>query len=137
MVLHETGVADAVVGGVDSDTALGLLHDDCEDEAVVDLGGLGDGFDSGFDDGVLFVGVVGDGELRAGGLHEGLVGFEHLVVGYPVRLRGPACAGGAVTVVHLVGVAAGALAVVVVDGGDGEWAADGAFDADGCGGPVT
>ena len=53
--------------------------------------------------------------MSAGGLHEGLIRFEHLVVRYPVGLRRPACTSGTVTVVHLVRIAARALSVVVVD----------------------
>jgi len=137
MVLHEAGVADTVVGGVDSDAAFGLLHDDGEDEAMIDLRGLSDRFDRGLDICVLFVCVGGNRELSAGGLHEGLIRFEHLVVGYPIGLRRLACTSGTVTAVHLVRIAARALSIVVVDLQDRKWAVDRPVDADRRGGPVT
>lgn len=41
VVLHHAGVGHAVVGGWGADAASGFLHDDCEDEAVVDEGFVG------------------------------------------------------------------------------------------------
>ena len=46
------------VGGVDTDATGGFLEEDGEDEAVVELGLAGDGFDCGVDL-VGFVGAVG------------------------------------------------------------------------------
>ena len=39
MALHQAGVDDAVIGGVDADAASGFLHDDSQDEAMADLQG--------------------------------------------------------------------------------------------------
>ena len=53
MVLHETRIFDTVVGGDDADAAVGLLHDDGEDEASVDAGGGRDALDAALDVGDL------------------------------------------------------------------------------------
>jgi hypothetical protein len=45
--LHESWVADAVVGGWGADTTVAFLHHDGEDEARVDAGGCADGLDGG------------------------------------------------------------------------------------------
>lgn len=39
VVLHQTGVANTIVGGLNTDTAARLLHDDSQDEAVVNTSG--------------------------------------------------------------------------------------------------
>ena len=44
VALHQASVLHAVVGGLDADAALALLHDDCQDEALVDAAGAGDRF---------------------------------------------------------------------------------------------
>lgn len=69
VILHQAGVADSSVWGngvVDADAALGFLHDDCEDEARVDTGGLSDRLDGGVDLFDLVWGVVVFLELGAG-----------------------------------------------------------------------
>lgn len=77
VVLHEARVADAVVGGRSAHAAAGLLHDDGENEAVVDEGILGDLLDGVVDGGDLVGAVVGDVELvAAGGGHLGFVVVE-------------------------------------------------------------
>lgn len=88
--LHETGVDDTVVGGVHTDTAVALLHDDSQDEAGIDAGLAGDLVDSGLHGGHLGLGGIGHTPLRAGRSHDLLVGVEHIVkAGDPVREGGP------------------------------------------------
>lgn len=77
MVLHKARVSDPEVGGRGADTAAGFLHDDGEDEAVVDEGLLADLLDRVPDGADFGAGVVGHVELGgAGGEHEGFVGVE-------------------------------------------------------------
>lgn len=88
--LHETGVDDAVVGGVDTDTAVALLHDDSQDEAGIDAGLAGDLVDGGLHGGHLGLGGIGHTPLGAGRSHDLLVGLEHVVkAGDPARKGGP------------------------------------------------
>lgn len=56
--LHKARVANAIVGGRGADTTNRLLHDDSEDEAVVDASLARDLLDSGVDIGNLLLGVV-------------------------------------------------------------------------------
>jgi len=63
--LHEAWVFDAIVGGGCSDTAVGFLHHDCEDEAGVYAAGCCYGADGALDAGDFVVGGVGDVPLRA------------------------------------------------------------------------
>lgn len=58
VALHQTGVLDTVVGGLDADTALALLHDNGKDESLIDIGFLGDIQNARSDVGSFFVGVV-------------------------------------------------------------------------------
>lgn len=76
VVLHQAWVAHAVVGGRGADAAAGLLHQDGEDEAVVDAGLLGDGLDAVVDGADFGAAVVGDAELAAGLEHEVFVVVE-------------------------------------------------------------
>ncbi len=72
--LHQPWVAHAVVGGGHAHAAPGLLHYDREDEAVVEMGFLGDGLDRVAQVGEFGVGVVGHVEdAFAGGGHDVLV----------------------------------------------------------------
>lgn len=88
--LHETRVDDAVVGGVDTDTAVALLHDDSQDEAGIDAGLAGDLVDGGLHGGHLGLGGIGDTPLGAGRSHDLLVSLEHVVKARdPVRDGGP------------------------------------------------
>ena len=76
MVLHEARVGDAAEGGGDADAAAGFLEDDGEDEAVINEGARGDGFDGVVDGGDFGWGVVGKAELVAGLLEDELAGIE-------------------------------------------------------------
>lgn len=90
MRLHETRVDDAVVGGVDADTAVALLHDDSQDEAGVDARLAGDLGDGGLHLGHLVLGSIGDTPLRAGRSHDLLVALEHIIeAGDPAGNGGP------------------------------------------------
>lgn len=53
MVLHQTWILDAVVGGDDAHASVGFLHDDGEDEAGVDTGGGRDALNGALDVGDL------------------------------------------------------------------------------------
>ena len=90
VVLHQAGVADAVVGGGDADAATGLLHDDGKDKSVVDTGLLGHLLDGVPDFADLLAGVVGLAEPGAGAEHGNLVVVEHFVKGNPAALGRPA-----------------------------------------------
>ena len=79
MILHQSRVSDSIIGGRHSDTALGFLHDDGQDEAMVDAGRLCGGFDGVVDVTDFLGGVVGLAELSARFEHEGFVGVEHVV----------------------------------------------------------
>ena len=79
MILHQSGVSNSIVGGRHSYAALGFLHDNRQDEAVVDAGRLCSGFDGVVDVTDFLGGVVGLAELSAGLEHEGFVGVEHVV----------------------------------------------------------
>lgn len=68
---------------MNADAALGFLHDDGEDEAWVDAGGLGDGLDGGVDVFDLIGRVVFLLELSAGFAEDLLVVGENGVVGCP------------------------------------------------------
>lgn len=67
VVLHQSWVANSVVCGWSADTAVRFLHYDGEDEACVDASAGGDTVDGGLHRGDFVGGVVGDGELGAGG----------------------------------------------------------------------
>lgn len=88
--LHETGVDDAVVGGLDADTAVALLHNDGQDEAGVDARLAGDLGDGGLHIGHLGLGGIGDTPLGARRAHDLLVALEHIIEGgNPVGNGGP------------------------------------------------
>ena len=72
--LHDARVADAVVGGADADVAPGFLHDDAEDDALVDAGLRADFLDGLFDE-ADFAGAVVEGHQG------GVLGPEGLVAG--------------------------------------------------------
>lgn len=65
--LHESWVADAVVGGWGADATVAFLHHDGEDEARVDAGGCADGLDGGGDFVDFGFGVLRDAELGTAG----------------------------------------------------------------------
>lgn len=46
VALHETSVLNTVVGGVDANTALAFLHNNCKDESGVDASFAGDRLDA-------------------------------------------------------------------------------------------
>ena len=72
--LHDARVPDAVVRGPDADVAAGFLHDDAQDDALVDAG-LGADLVNGFLDEVDLAGAVVEGHER------GVLGPEGLVAG--------------------------------------------------------
>ena len=74
--LHDARVPDAVVRGADADVAAGFLHDDAQDDALVDAG-LGADLLNGLLDEVDFAGAVVEG-------HEGGVLRPEGVVAGPV-----------------------------------------------------
>lgn len=49
MILHKAGVSHAIAGGVDAHTALGFLHNRCQDESSIHLGGVSHGVDRAVD----------------------------------------------------------------------------------------
>lgn len=113
VVLHQAGVAHAVVGGVNADAAARLLHDDGEDEAVVNTGVGGSLLDTVPDGADLGAAVVGNVHPLARVEHGVLVVVEHVLKRNPLALVGPALASAAVTPVH--GVAVGAAANAILD----------------------
>lgn len=95
--LHETGVHDTVVGGWGANASVGLLHDDGEDEALVDAGRLGDRLNGGLEVGGFLVGVVFLAEALARLGDDVLqVGCPHAVEVLPLVERRPAFGGLAV-----------------------------------------
>lgn len=76
VVLHETWVAHTVVGSRGADTAAGLLHDNGEDEAMVDFGFGSNLLDRVVDRANLWARIIGLAELRAGATHLSLVVVE-------------------------------------------------------------
>lgn len=117
--LHETRVADTVVGHGSADTALGLLHDNGEDVAPLNTS-LARDLDNSVPDVVdLRLGVISAPAVPAARLaHERLVDAPELVPGAPGRSHGPALRRGAVAVVHDVAVVDGA-GVELLGGGCG------------------
>ena len=106
--LHETRVDDAVVGGVDADAALALLHDYREDEAGVDASLAGDLPDGSVDVGNLLRRIVLVAAVPlARVLHDGGVDGPELFVRAPGIRVGPAGLGSAVALVEAVRVRVG------------------------------
>lgn len=108
-ILHQPRVVVPVIRNWDSHAPLRFLHDDCQDEARVDLRLLGSG-----DDGVVYVGDfcfawvgrVVPGALFAAGLgDQGFVGCPHRVEVDPRILRWPALCFRAVAAVEFVRIA--------------------------------
>jgi hypothetical protein len=64
--LHQPGGEVGVVGRSGADTAIGGLHDCCQDEAAVDAGGVGDVEDRFVDSGDFVRAVASDGPGVAG-----------------------------------------------------------------------
>lgn len=79
--LHQAWVFDGVGGCWSAHAAVGFLHDNGEDEALVDAGGLGDGLDGGFEVCVFGCGVVVDVPLCARICEDVLVCFPECVEG--------------------------------------------------------
>lgn len=91
VALHETRVVDAVVGSLDADTTVALLHNNSQDEARVDAGRLSDGADSALDIVDLIIGVVLHVPLSTARFHGIAVAFEHVVEARdPLFQGGPA-----------------------------------------------
>ena len=121
VVLEHARVDDGVLGGGDADAALGLLHDDGEDEAGVELaaaGGLGDGRLQ-----LVVLGVaVGGHAVGAALLDERQVGAPHAVEArHPLVHGGPAGAGRAVAFVEFVRVFEARAAAAATAAGGGGW----------------
>lgn len=116
VVLHQAGVADAVVGGAHADAAARLLHDDGEDEAMVNTSAAGGLLDAVPDGADLGAAVVGNVHPLARVEHGVLVVVEHVLKRNPLALVGPALAGAAVAPVHGVAVDAVADAILNVVG---------------------
>lgn len=79
VVLHKSGVTDAVVGGGDADAAARFLDHNGKNEAVVDAGLGGDLVDSIVDGQDFRMGRVGLRVLGAGGGHDGSVVTEPII----------------------------------------------------------
>lgn len=58
MALHETGVLDTIVSGVDANAALALLHNNCKDETRIDASFASNFLNAAVDVACFFVGVV-------------------------------------------------------------------------------
>lgn len=84
VVLHEARVVNGVARGGYADTASRLLHDDGEDEAVVDIGGGSNGFDGRLDVVDFSGGVIGHVKLSAPDQHLRFVGSEHVIKRDPI-----------------------------------------------------
>lgn len=103
--LHESGVADTVVGGRSANTANALLHHYGKDEAVVDARLGRDRLDGAADGGDLLLGVVDAPAVPdAGVLHGVVVCVPELIEAAPGSVGRPALLDGAVAVVHVVHV---------------------------------
>ena len=103
--LHESGVADTVVGGRSANTANALLHHYGKNEAVVDARLGGDRLDGAADGGDLLLGVVDAPAVPdAGVLHGVVVCVPELIEAAPGSVSRPALLDGAVAVVHVVHV---------------------------------
>lgn len=70
VALHETRVDDTIVGGLDTDTAVGLLHNDGQNEPSVDTAGGSNCFNGFLHVGVLVVGVIRHTELSTARGHD-------------------------------------------------------------------
>lgn len=90
VALHQTRVDDTIVGGLDTHTTIGLLHNDGQDETSVNTAGGSNCFDGLLHIGVLVVGVIRHAELSTARGHDSRVGLEHIVKGGdPLGDRGP------------------------------------------------
>lgn len=136
VILHQARVFDAVIGGRSTDTPPRLLHNDGQDEAVVDAGLEGDLLD-GIIDGADFKAIVVDLlELMARAKHQGLIVVEplqeislvafapcidcgclHVYEGHPSASGGPPMLVGPVSVILDIAVGAGANSILIVNGG--------------------
>jgi hypothetical protein len=85
VVLHKTRVGDGEARGRHTDTAGGLLHDDGEDESVVNVSSKSSFVNGGADVLNFSGGVIGNIILRAAGTHGRFVGSEHVVEGHPTQ----------------------------------------------------
>lgn len=74
VILHQAWVAYSVVGCLDTDTAVGLLHHNRKDEAVVDACGIGSFLNAVVDGSNLRAAVVGNRRVHV------LASMEHLVL---------------------------------------------------------
>ena len=101
--LHDARVADAIVGRADADVAAGFLHDDAQDDALVDAGFGRDPGDGGSDVGD-FAGAVVEGQ------EGGVLRPEGVVVGPGAWVREPGgrAAVGDVAPAHAAGSGAAA-----------------------------
>jgi hypothetical protein len=88
VTLHQTRVVDTVVGSLDTDTTVALLHNDSQDEARVHTARFSDRVDSALDVIYLLVGVVLNAELSARLFHGSAVTLEHIVEARDPLLQG-------------------------------------------------
>lgn len=85
VALHEAWVLHAVSCGDDTDATSRFLHDNGKDETRVDARCRADGLNGRLQVGDLFIRIVGDAPVGAGGLH------GWLVQGEPANLLVPIC----------------------------------------------
>lgn len=95
--LHESRVVEAVVGSRGADAALGLLHDDGENELGLDTAGASDLLDCLLDVVGLLLAVVVHAKLGAGLESGSNVSAPEVLERLPFRLLRPALGRGAVT----------------------------------------
>ena len=76
MILHETGVADAVICSWHTNTAARLLDHDGEDEAVIKEGLLSNSLDAVVDVTNLWARIIWLAVLRTRAEHDGFVVVE-------------------------------------------------------------
>ena len=103
--LHQSRVVEAVVGGRGANAALGLLHDDSENELGLDTALASDLLDGLLDVVRFFLAVVLHAELGARLESGSNVGAPGILERLPLRLLRPALGRGTVTTEDLVGSA--------------------------------
>lgn len=74
VILHQTWVAYSVVGSLDTDTAMRLLHHDCKNETVVNTSGIGSFLDAVVNGSNFGAAVIGNGRAHV------LASMDHLVL---------------------------------------------------------
>lgn len=101
--LHQSWVVETVVGRRGTNAALGLLHDDGEDELGLDAALSRDFLDGLLDIVGLLLAVVVHAKLGARLKSGGNVGVPGILEGLPLRFLRPALSRGAITAEDLVG----------------------------------